>query len=221
MPQIPADYRPLEASERKPRPGAKRTGSADPNQILTVSIRVRRRSDAPPLPIPTTARRRQHLSREDFAARYGASQDDLARIAGFAATNGLSVIESSIPRRTVVLKGSVAQMNRAFGVDLGLYETADEKYRGREGSIHLPGSIRRSHGIILVSVDGHVRHSDNRKRGRLCRRSQAGDEPQPQSAMYQDSACDQSRSLRVARSRERSFTRARAVRATVPPPQNN
>ncbi len=73
--------------------------------------------------------------------RYGASQDDLARIASFAATNGLLVIESSIPRRTVVLKGSVAQMNRAFGVDLGLYETADEKYRGREGSIHLPATI--------------------------------------------------------------------------------
>ncbi|HEY3836565.1 MAG TPA: S53 family peptidase, partial [Bryobacteraceae bacterium] len=141
MPQISADYRPLEGSERKPRLGAKRTGSADPDEILTVSVRIRRRSDAPQLPIPTTARRRRHLSREDFAARYGASQDDLASIAAFAAMNGLLVIESSIPRRTVVLKGSVAQMNRAFGVDLGLYETADEKYRGREGSVHLPAAI--------------------------------------------------------------------------------
>ena len=141
MPQIPADYRPLEASERKPRSGAMRTGSADPDEILTVSVRVRRRADAPPLPSPTTAQRRRHLSRGDFAARYGASQDDLARIAGFAATNGLLVIESSIPRRTVVLQGSVAQINQAFGVDLGLYETADEKYRGREGPIHLPATL--------------------------------------------------------------------------------
>jgi kumamolisin len=144
MPQIiPPDYRPLEASERKPRPGARRTGAADPDEILTVSIRVRRRSDAPPLPSLSTPqqRRRRPLSRKDFAARFGASQDDLARIAGFAAAHGLAVIESSVPRRTVVLEGSVAQMNRAFGVDLGLYETADEKYRGREGSIHLPVAI--------------------------------------------------------------------------------
>jgi kumamolisin len=143
MPQTPPDYRPLEASERKPRSGARRTGSADPDEILTVSIRIRRRSDGPPLPIPTAAlqRRGRHLSREDFAARYGASQDDLARIASFAATNGLSVVESSVPRRTVVLKGSVAQMNGAFSVDLGLYESADEKYRGREGPINLPAAI--------------------------------------------------------------------------------
>src|ERR1700722_11254418 len=143
MPQIPADYRPLEASERKPRFGARRTGSADPDEILTVSIRIRRRSDAPPLPVPTAAyqRRRRHLSREDFGARFGASSDDLARVATFAAAKGLSVVESSIPRRTVVLKGSVAQMNGAFGVDLGIYETADEKYRGREGPIHLPAAI--------------------------------------------------------------------------------
>ena len=40
MPQIPADYRALEGSQRTPRTGAKRTGSANPNEILTVSVRI-------------------------------------------------------------------------------------------------------------------------------------------------------------------------------------
>ena len=160
MPEIPADYRPLRASERKPRFGARRVDFADPDEIITVSVRIRRRADAPPLPIETTAlqQRPPHLSREDFAARYGASQEDLANITDFATTNGLSVLELSAPRRTVVLKGSAERMNRAFGVDLGLYETADEKYRGREGPIHLPATI----AAIVEGVFG----LDNRRMAR-------------------------------------------------------
>jgi hypothetical protein len=160
MPHIPADYRPLEASERTLRAGAKRTGPANPDEILTVSVRVRRRSDAPALPDPafataTPRRGKPHLSREEFAARYGASEDDLAAIAAFAAANGLSVVESSIARRTIVLKGTVAQMNAAFAVDLGTYESVDEKYRGREGPLYLPTAI----ADIVEGVFG----LDNRK----------------------------------------------------------
>lgn len=146
MPQNPSNYRSLEASQRKPRAGAHRTGPADPNEVFTVSVRIRRRTDAPPLPNPgdlaaTPRGEKQYLSREDFAARYGASQADLDRIAAFAQANGLEIIESSIPRRTVVMKGTAAQMSKAFAVDLGMYETASEKYRGREGAVQLPADI--------------------------------------------------------------------------------
>jgi subtilase family serine protease len=146
MPQIPADYRALEGSERKPRAGAKRVGSADPTEIFTVSVRVRRRADAPLLPdlvnlAATPLNERRYLSREDFATTYGASQADLDAIGRFARANGLEVVEFSIPRRTVVLKGTSAQMSKAFAVDLGIYETPEEKYRGREGTVHVPADI--------------------------------------------------------------------------------
>jgi hypothetical protein len=146
MPQIPSNYRALKASERKPRRNAKRIGPVDPNEEFTVSVRVRRRSDAPPLPNPvevagTPRGERQYLSREDFAAHYGAAPEDLTRIADFARANGLDVVESSIPRRTVVLKGTAAQMSKAFAVDLSYYDTGKEKYRGREGAVHVPSDI--------------------------------------------------------------------------------
>jgi subtilase family serine protease len=51
---------------------------------------------------------------------------------------GLSVVETSAARQTVVLSGTVGQMNAAFGVNLGHYQTADQEYRGREGFIHVP-----------------------------------------------------------------------------------
>jgi len=140
---VPEEYRPLEKSERRAAPGAHRVGPADPKQTLTVSIRVRRRPDAPPLPDQAAAppRQRQYLSREEFAARYGADPKDLAQVADFARSRGLRVVETSIPRRMVVASGTVAQMNQAFAVDLGNYESPKQSYRGREGSVHLPNRL--------------------------------------------------------------------------------
>ena len=160
MPQVPATHRALEASQRKPRAGAKRTAAADPNEVFTVSIRVRRRADAPALPdtanlAATPHGEKQYLSREDFAAKFGAAPSDLDKIAQFASSNGLEVVEASVARRTVVLKGTSAQMSKAFAVDLGIYQTAEETYRGREGSVQIPADI----SDIVEGVFG----LDNRK----------------------------------------------------------
>jgi kumamolisin len=143
MPASPANYKPLSKTERRAIRGSRRTGPANPQETFLVSIRVRRRSDAPPLShrLQTgayLARSRAALSREEFAARYGADPVDIDLIAQFARKNGLQIIELSIPRRTVVVSGSVLQMNRAFGVDLGNYESPHGFYRGREGQVQMP-----------------------------------------------------------------------------------
>jgi kumamolisin len=87
------------------------------------------------------AQRQSRVSREEFAATFGASEQDLNRVVGFGRQHGLKLVESSAARRTVVLSGTVAQMNRAFGVDLGRYESDKEAYRGREGPVHLPDEL--------------------------------------------------------------------------------
>ena len=153
----------LKGSERKIRAGAKRIAAADPKEILTVSVRVRRRTDAPQLPdlaalSSAPLGERKYLSREEFAKEYGASEKDLDAIKEFARANRLEVVEVSIPRRTVVLKGTVEQMSKAFAVDLAMYETAEEKYRGREGPIYVPSNIAE----IVEGVFG----LDNRKMAR-------------------------------------------------------
>jgi subtilase family serine protease len=143
---IPSGYRHLERSERRAAPGSGRIRSADPKEMLSVTIRVRRRPDAPPLPDPSSfanspAGQKSFLSREEFAARYGASQADLDAVAHFARSHGLTVMESSVARRTVIVSGSVAQMNRAFAIELGHYKSPTETYRGREGYVHLPNDL--------------------------------------------------------------------------------
>src|SRR5271155_2541445 len=106
MATIPSGYHQLDRSERYAAPKSRRIGVADPNEILSVTIRIRRRPDAPPMPRPSSlgtlpAGQNNFLSREDFAARYGASQADLDVVAAFARSHGLIVVESSIARRTL------------------------------------------------------------------------------------------------------------------------
>ncbi len=137
-------------------------GPADPNEPLSVTIVVRRRSDAPPLLDPeywrtTLSESRKFLAREEFAASYSAADEDLQRVADFARSRGLTVEETSIPRRTVVVSGTVVQFNDAFAVELGRYESPDQTYRGRDGSIRVPTE--------LVNIIEGVLGLDNRRIG--------------------------------------------------------
>lgn len=163
MAQTEKTFMSLPLSERKPRAGAKRIKDADPKEELTVSVRIRRKLGAPSLPDPVQVGRtphghRQYLSREEFAGKYGASQADMDQVAQFGREHGLSVLESNSARRTVVLKGTVQQMSEAFAVELGMYQTDTETYRGREGSVQIPAEL----GGIVEGVFG----LDNRQMAR-------------------------------------------------------
>jgi Pro-kumamolisin, activation domain len=157
---IPTNSVALTGSDRKPAMGAARVAPADPNEKLSIRIYVRRRPDGPPMPdqtywAKTPPGKRTYVPKDQFAQLYGASQDDLNRVQEFAASHGLTVVETNVESRHVVLSGTVAQMNEAFKVDLGQYESPKEKYRGREGQIHLPSNLAH----IVQSVLG----LDNRK----------------------------------------------------------
>src|SRR5262249_33283508 len=126
--------------------GAARTGPADPSQVVQVTVRLRRRPDAPPLPDPMKMleqppAEREYLSRDEFAERYGADPADVAKIEAFAKDFGLEVNDVNVATRTVALSGTVEQLTRAFAVDLGVYQAADVTYRGREGHVHLPADV--------------------------------------------------------------------------------
>ena len=96
-----------------------------------------------------------YLSREEFAATYGADAADLARVEVFAREHGLGVIESSAARRTVRLAGRAADMNAAFGVELVQYRLpGGSTFRGYDGDIWLPTDLE---GVIegVFGLDDH------------------------------------------------------------------
>ena len=142
-------------SEHKLVPGAAPIGPADPNTTLLVSIRVRPQHGAAPSTSlgdmsGTPPRARHYLSREAFAAQYGASAEDLASVTAYAAGHGLKVEESNAARRTVVVSGTVQAINKAFSVELQTFNTGAVSYLGHAGPASVPAAL----GGIVESVHG-------------------------------------------------------------------
>jgi kumamolisin len=131
----------LPGSERDPLPGARATGAADPTERISVTVVVRPREAVPESGAGQAHPEPRYLAREDFAARRGARPDDLAAVAAFARGHDLEVVESDPARRSVVLSGTVAAFNAAFGVELTRYDHAAGNYRGHIGAIYVPGEL--------------------------------------------------------------------------------
>ena len=135
-------HRPIAGSHRSPVPDAKVVGDADPNQIVEITIRLRARPDAelPQVEImgALPPREREHLTRAEYAAAYGALPEDIEAVSSFAKQMGLTVVHADSSRRSVILAGPVSAMTSAFATELKMYDSPRGKYRGREGALHLP-----------------------------------------------------------------------------------
>ena len=142
---------PLPGSERQPLANARQTGPADPKATIDVTVMLRRNpQSAAKFPKLDTLGQnslatRQHVTRENFAATYGAAPDDLAAIRQFAESNGLQVKAEYPARRTVILTGTVANFSGAFNTQLHRYEHPSGTYRCRTGALHIPQNLS---GII-------------------------------------------------------------------------
>jgi kumamolisin len=161
-------------------------GSLDARAELSVTILLRQRQGSPPLPDiqywqNTPPGRRAFLSTDELAQQYGAAQADLHAVENFAKTHGMTVVESHPGRRHVIVRGTAAQMNAAFGIELNQYQaplrlhphgihpdggagaqgegptTATQVHRGFEGTAQLPSELT---GIVSAVIG-----LDNRQTG--------------------------------------------------------
>jgi kumamolisin len=170
-PTVPGSHRQLPGSEQRPGPTARPLGPADDTETFTATIALRRRGDGDSPPDPSTyvtlpLAQPRRFSRQEFASRYGADDQDIAAVTSFAKEQGLTVEAVNAARRAVVLSGTVAQFSRAFAVKLGYYEHEvpdrsseeegrTERYRGCDGFIHVPAHLVD----VIVAVLG----LDNRR----------------------------------------------------------
>jgi len=141
--------RPLKGSERAPIPGAVAVGKADPEERLEVTVLIRRSApDQLKKHVAMLAaghRSVGHMQREDFAKQFGADPRDIEAVKKFAQSHDLAVVQVHAARRTIVLSGTVAQFDHAFGVELQRFEHDAGSYRGRTGPVQLPDEL---HGVV-------------------------------------------------------------------------
>jgi kumamolisin len=133
---------PLKGSER--RPAGNRTGSQQQDEIVEISVILK-----PKHPVPPLQNGEPILSREEFAARYGADPAAVAKVESFAREHGLKVEEVSLPRRTVTLSGTAAQMAKAFDTQFERCHFRGRNFRARTGPIMLSEDLAPSVEAVL------------------------------------------------------------------------
>lgn len=137
----------LPRNERKAPVGATETGRTSPQQLLSVSVIVRRKS-----PLSLAELKGRILTREEFDEKYGARSSDFEKLRKFAAEYGLSVDESSssLARRTLVLRGTAQNLEKTFNIELHNYKDAQKTFHCFTGSLSLP----EEHAEIVEAVLG-------------------------------------------------------------------
>ncbi len=81
------------------------------------------------------------ISSADAEASTAASPEDIDKVSEFAQQHGLTVKSADPAKRTVQVQGSAAQMQKAFGVGLGLVSERGNQYLSHREAISIPQSL--------------------------------------------------------------------------------
>ena len=146
----------IPGSEKKPLAHARVTGAVDPNERIEVTVILRLRSGAgartsksvrKALELPA---RRSYLTRETFAAARGAAPDDVEKVERFAREHNLTVVEASLPKRSIRLAGTIQDLTAAFRPNLKKAKIGARTIRTRTGGLSVPREL----APIIVAVLG-------------------------------------------------------------------
>jgi len=144
----------IAGSERQLVRGARLIQNSHPDQTIEVSIRLRSKAESQREELKSALEKPgfKHMSRTQFENTHGAEPADLAKIKKFAQEYDLKVQETGteLARRTVVLSGTVANLQKAFNVELKEYSYPNGNFRGRTGVISVPSE----YADIITGVFG-------------------------------------------------------------------
>jgi len=81
---------------------------------------------------PSSPSYRQFLTVDEFTAKFGPTQEDYNAVINFAEAHGLKVVGTSSNRVNLDVKGSVASIEEAFRLSMGIYQhpTEDRTFYG-------------------------------------------------------------------------------------------
>jgi len=139
----------IPGSYRHAVPGAKLLKKSDATTRIKVSIYARQNpveAGKSLTPLEELNKKlpgeRKYMNEENFNSTFGASPVDLQKIADWAKSSKLKVLDSSVPKRRVQVEGTIGDISKAFGVQLNEYDHPKEgRFRGREGEVHVPTGL--------------------------------------------------------------------------------
>jgi subtilase family serine protease len=100
---------------------------------------------------PASSSYHHFLTPQEFTARFGPSQEDWDTLVAFAKASGFEIIDGSRDERDLRLTGTVANIEKAFHVTMGLYKdlTEDREFFAvdREPTVDLPFQLWHITGL--------------------------------------------------------------------------
>jgi kumamolisin len=136
----------LPGSEKAPLSSATDEKPVRPASVITVSVIVKRKS-----PLNLKRLGKDRLTRTQYRQKHAADPAAVKVVRAFAKEFSLTV-DKDTPKpeqRNVKLTGTVAAMQKAFGVSLTQKVLGGGTYRVREGSIHLPPEVAGAVEAVL------------------------------------------------------------------------
>ena len=98
---------------------------------------------------------RRYLSHGEFEQRFGANPADLEAVATFAETNGLTVVETSSDRRSVVLKGTHGAFCKVLRVTPVVYlDQGGQRFLSYKGPLQVPRALAESDRPVVEAILG-------------------------------------------------------------------
>lgn len=134
--------------------GAQDQGPVAGDGPVSVTVYVRPNPDAAAFDVAAEAQKplseRRYLSAAEAAEVYGATRADIDAVTAFAAAQGLDVVRVNPAARSVKLSGTVAAMQRAFGVELHQVADGAGTYRSHQDPVTVPAHL----GPVIQAVFG-------------------------------------------------------------------
>src|ERR1700691_4656737 len=100
---------------------------------------------------PSSSFFHQFLTPQEFTARFGPSQEDWNALVAFAKANGFEIISGTRDARDLRLSGTVANIEKAFHVNMGVYQDPNEDRTffavDREPTVDLPFQLWHITGL--------------------------------------------------------------------------
>jgi len=144
------DLVPLPGSERSELQGASPASAPlDDSQVITVTVMLRRRAEVPTELVEGP----QTISTSELGDRYGADPADAQLVSEVLGSYGLTVTETHLASRRLMVSGTIAQMQAAFGTTLSAVTSphpdgsGDVQHRYRTGSLSVPARLS---GIVTA-----------------------------------------------------------------------
>jgi subtilase family serine protease len=114
---------------------------------------------------PSSPNYHRWLTPEEFADRFGASQDDIDKIVSWLRDQSLTVISVGRARNSVAFRGDAAQVESAFGIKIHHYQLKGARHFANASEPTIPagfaavvGSIRGLHDFRFKSPRRIVTH---------------------------------------------------------------